>query len=313
MSKSTKIAAIDIGSYTSRLLIADASAGEVFRPLKRSRVYTRLAEGFEGRGEVLSSAAMERTVQALSEFQCLAREHSVADLRTVCTGVVRRAKNQDAFLERIKKATGLNAEVISGQREAILTAKGVLNGITVENPSYLIFDLGGGTTEFVFGHRTRTEIKSLDLGTAVLNERFLLSDPADDKEIQALRGAVERILKQAFAKQEHRTQYPAVIGTGGTVTTLAAMLGRIPAEEIGPEKINGRVLAIQELKELCSGLKGLVSSERQKRVGLDASRAEIIVAGLLIVIGILEFFEARQLQVSFSDLLEGMILEYLSI
>lgn len=305
-----KIAAINIGSYTTRLLIAAQNQGRILQPLKRGRVYTRLAEGFRSQGELIDPAAMQRTTQALAEFRLWAAEYEVDVFRVVCTGVVRRAKNRDAFLEHIAKATGLKAEIISGETEAYLTAQGILNSIAVGEQPYLIFDLGGGSTEFVLGRGDQTDIKSLEIGAAVLSEQFLYSDPALPAEIRALQRTIRKILEQAYSDRKWSNHERVMIGTGGTVTALAAMLDRVQVEEIGHESIHGRVLLLQELRDLWSRLKNLGIAERQKWPGLDGNRAKIIPAGLWIVVGIMDFFQSRRLMVSFSDLLEGMILHY---
>lgn len=310
MPNHKKIAAIDIGSYTTRLLIAAQSADRILQPLKRSRVYTRLAEGFRSQGELIDPAAMQRTVQALAEFRLRAEEYEVDVFRVVCTGVVRRAKNRDAFLEHIAKTTGLKAEIISGETEAYLTAQGILNSIAVGEQPYLIFDLGGGSTEFVLGREDQADMKSLEIGAAVFSEQFLHSDPALPAEIMALQRSIRKILAQAYPDRKWADHEWAMIGTGGTVTALVALLDRVQIEEIGYEKIHGRVIVLQELQGLWSRLKDLGMAERQKWPGLDVNRAKIIPAGLWIVMEIMDFFQSRRFKASFSDLLEGMILHY---
>jgi len=307
----TIAASIDIGSHTARLLIVQVSgvSGQ-FRPLARKRVYTRLAEGFhppEGQKSI-QPGAIDRTLQALLDFRRAIDTFKAREVYAVATGVVREAANREVFLRCLGRETGIQATALTGEEEALLTGKGVLHALG-ERSSVVIFDLGGASTEFLFHREGKMRALSLPLGAAILTTRYLRSDPPEEGQLEALSRRVARILEGAPLDVPEQGEAP--VGTGGTVTTLAAMLYGIPRGEISPERVNGLVLDRDRIKGLYHELKGLTIQERLGFRGLDSGRADVIVAGMAVVLGVLRHFEALELRVSMSDLLEGILIQYL--
>jgi exopolyphosphatase/guanosine-5'-triphosphate,3'-diphosphate pyrophosphatase len=305
----TVLASIDIGSHTARLLICQktGSLGGI-RPVLRKRAYIRLAEGFAFQEKrAIQPEATKRALKALGEFASIAEKMRVESVRAVCTGVVREAENRDDFLNLIFERTGIQARVLSGGEEARLTARGVLHALGVQGKFSMIFDLGGGSTEFIYGEEDLQRTQSLPLGAMVLTQRYLVSDPPTEEEMGALEQDVDDVLAKAFS--EGRLEKDGlVVGTGGTVTTLGAMLHHMDIEEINPKRMNGMTLRREQLEGLFERLKAMNFGERLKLQGLDRGRADVIPAGCAVVLRILRFFRVREMVVSLSDLLEGMAL-----
>jgi exopolyphosphatase/guanosine-5'-triphosphate,3'-diphosphate pyrophosphatase len=196
---------------------------------------------------------------------------------------------------------------ITWREEALLTGKGVLNALNIRAEPYLIFDLGGGSTEFLLGRKDRQTVMSIPLGALVLTSMHLKSDPPKHSELEALSGQIDAALRHVHVADSGRGPL-TIAGTGGTVTTLGAVLNSIPVEEISPERMNGLILERPQLEGLFSELRNLSLDQRARLTGLDRERAGVILAGLLAVIRILDFFQSHTLIVSLSDLLEGNLM-----
>jgi exopolyphosphatase / guanosine-5'-triphosphate,3'-diphosphate pyrophosphatase len=312
-------AAIDIGTHTARLLIAsDPGPAGPLKALTRRREYVRLTESIDNNDEnIIGPGAITRTVRVLEGFLTLIRTYGVQSTHAIATGVIREATNRDEFLGRIYEKTGIPVRPVSGDEEAQLTAKGVLLSRGVQSGPFVIFDLGGGSAEFFFGGNETQTVKSLSLGAAVMTHRHLKSDPPEESEIASLTGYISDILHNGIP--DYDTSYKnyktdarlSVIGTGGTVTTLAMMIHGISEKEISAEYINGLLLNGRQIEALFDKMKGMSVKERLKLPGLDEGRAGIILAGAVIVINILDFFKALQFTVSLSDLLEGILIGYI--
>jgi exopolyphosphatase / guanosine-5'-triphosphate,3'-diphosphate pyrophosphatase len=234
----------------------------------------------------------------------------------VATGVVREANNQAAFLKAIRDRTGIEVKAISGEEEAFLTGLGVRHALQINKEPFVIFDLGGGTTEFLIGaggadqRRPLTDQAfSLPLGAAVCTQRFLRSDPPSAREVESLEKEISNVL-QAFHVPRPSGGY-LLVGTGGTVTTLAALIHKISLDETSPERMNGLILAITDLEDLLTRIKRMARQERVDLLGLDPDRGNVILAGFFIVMMIMRYFHASEVIVSLSDLLEGTLIDYL--
>ena len=305
----TILASIDIGSHTARLLVCQKTGStKGIRPLLRKRAYIRLAEDFTSQAKrAIQPEATERALKALGEFASIAEKMGVENVRAACTGVVREAENRDDFLNQIFERTGIQAHVLSGEEEARLTARGVMYALGVQDRVSRIFDLGGVSTEFIYGEQDLQKTQSLPLGAMVLTQRYLVSEPPGEEEMSALEQDVDDVLNRAFP-EGHLEGDGLVVGTGGTVTTLGAMLHHMDTEEISPKRMNGLTLRREQLEDLFERLKAMTFDERLKLRGLDRGRADVIPAGCAVVLRILRFFKAREMVVSLSDLLEGMVL-----
>jgi len=302
------VAAIDLGSHTARLLIARKSdLSTPFITLARERAYIRIAEDFDRHGErVIKPGAFARTLKVMHGFSRRTAGFNVRQVHAVATGVVRDAVNRDQFLNHIYDHTGIIVRPISGEREGLLGTKGVLHALNIGEGLFLIFDLGGGTTEFCLGARGRTEVKSIPLGAVVLSKEHIKTDPPEEAEIRALFRHIGECLKDVDldVSTEH-----IIVGTGGTVTTLAAVIHRLPSDEIAPERVNGLILTLPQLKACFEAMRHLSLEQRIRRYGMDPERADVILAGSIVVMSILRFLGVYELAVSMSDILEGILTE----
>ena len=309
----TNLASVDIGSHTARLLIAKKTgAPDHYQPLLRKRAYTRLAEDYHTQTEgVLQPEAIGRALTSLEDFARTTKKYGVERTLAVSTGVVREACNRDEFLGLIYERTGIEAKVISGEEEARLTEKGVQHALNMGNKPYVIFDLGGGSTEFIYGEQDSRKVRSVPLGALVLSQKYLTSDPPSRESLKALGKEVDRVLRLCFPDNLPLEKEGILVGTGGTVTALAAMIYTMNREEISPERMDGLILEGEQLKELFARIKIMATDERIRLPGLDPGRADVIPAGCLAVIRILHFLKCARMLICLSDLLEGILIAYL--
>ena len=301
------VASIDLGSHTARLLIArqSCSSGRL-RPLVRKRTYIRLAEGLEpGEKKIIGPDAFARVLKVMNEFSRLLADFDVWRVYGVATGVIRDAINRNQFLDHIYEQTHIRIGLISGEREALLSGKGALSALNITGGPFLVFDLGGGTTEFFYVNRGKGETKSVPLGAAALTKEFIRADPPDETELDSVSKQIDKCLTSA--QMELAREY-VVIGTGGSVTTLATMLHRIPSDDISPERVNGLKLTLPQVAACFEKMRNMNVGQRTGLLGLDPERADVIVAGALVVIRIMVFFGVSELIVSMSDLLEGLLI-----
>jgi exopolyphosphatase/guanosine-5'-triphosphate,3'-diphosphate pyrophosphatase len=248
---------------------------------------------------------VELSLRVLERFRRQVDREKVGTIRAAGTGVLREAENSGGFLEAVRRGTGLEVEIISGRQEAGLSALGVLSIFPRSEGTTFVFDLGGGSTEFVglTGERLETEI-SLPLGVVGLTELFLPSDPPEPGEIKRLQAYVLEMLMRNIPRPPAP---PRLIGTAGTVTTLAAMGQGLTSYD--PDRINGSVLDRGVLNRLLSHLGSLPLQRRQGLPGLEPGRADIILAGLVVVLTVMLFFKVEELRVSDAGLLEGLLLQ----
>ncbi|MGM0664196.1 MAG: hypothetical protein ACQET7_08435 [Thermodesulfobacteriota bacterium] len=310
------IASVEVGTHTARLLLARAASGNtLFQTLARERRTIRLADGFGSLGSgVIQNDAARRAAEAVGFFTRIVREAGGEIVRAVSTGVTRTAKNRHEFIQGILDETGVRICPVSGEEEAGLTARGVLYALGYVNGPYVIFDLGGGTTEFVIRRRVEAEggkFISLPLGALLLKEAFFHEDPLSANALAAASHCVDKTLWEGIPDPTGFHSPPLLIGSGGTLTTLAAMALGIEVREIGPERMNGLLLQRGTLEALYDLIIRLPFESRRRLRGLDPGRADVIPAGALAVLRILHYFEASQVVVCLSDILEGLLIEYL--
>ena len=310
------IASIDLGTHTARLLVARPTGnGSEFEPLVRKRTVIRLAQGIDGEDVgALCEEAMARALEAVGQFSQVVRRLEGEIVQAVCTGVVRTAANRDLFLRRIAQETGVQARAITGEEEAVFTQKGVFASLGKPEGAFVLFDLGGGSTEFVYRTNCGKQgvaIRSLPLGALLLKEAFLRNDPPQKEELQALAARIDTVLMEELPRRDVFFAAPQLIGTGGTAATLAAMAHGIGTESIGPERMNGLPVSREVLGSLFDRIIQLPVLSRRELPGLDPGRVDVIPAGALAVLRIMHHFEILELTVSLSDILEGLLIAYL--
>ncbi|GBF32146.1 exopolyphosphatase [Desulfocucumis palustris] len=287
--KMDKIAVIDVGSNSTRLLIAGVNPEGEVKPLHTGLITTRLGEGIN-RG-LLLPGAMERTVGAIADFKDLAGEWGVSGLVVSATSAVRDAANRRDFLESVKEKTGFELRVLSGPEEAFFSYYGVKKGLAGGPGRMAVVDIGGGSTEF-----TWPENGSLACGSARVGAVRMTEGGHRDEEILSLLMPLLGGVKKARPDN--------VVAVGGTATTLAAM--DMKMIEYDPVRVHGYRLEKSRTELLLDTLIGAGAEGRKKIPGLQPARADIIVAGVRIILIIMEQLESSFITVSEADLLYGL-------
>jgi exopolyphosphatase/guanosine-5'-triphosphate,3'-diphosphate pyrophosphatase len=292
-----RVGAGDIGTNSTRLLIAEVSAG-VVRPLARRVVVTGLGGGVDRAGR-LGEAEVARTLEVLAAYGVAAREAGVAALRVVATAAVRAAGDREEFLDRAGAALGVRPEVITGQEEAVLSFAGATGGVAGPGP-YLVIDVGGGSTEFVFGTGAPESVASVDLGSRRVTERFLPGLPADPGAVEAAR----RAATEAFAAVALPGVPGTALGVGGTFTALCAIA--LGLEAYDPERVHGAVVGLAALEALVDRLSGLSREGTAALPSLDPARAPVLLGGAVVAAEALRHSGRAEVVVSEADLLDGI-------
>ncbi|MBN1282950.1 MAG: Ppx/GppA family phosphatase [Proteobacteria bacterium] len=271
-------AAIDIGTNSVLLLAGEPAPDGSVRPHADEARVTRLGRGLSSSGEISPEAA-EGTLAALKEYMEICDSLRVDGIAAVGTAALRSASNASDFLLMVKRALGLSIEVISEEREAGLTYKASAHDF---GDSIVVADVGGGSTELVTMHDSSLRIASLPVGCVNLTERYARSDPPDDREIDALRGAVRHELAAGADPHTFARPHEArLVATAGTATTLMSI--HLSLERYSPPAVHGKVLRITDLRDIMDMLRGKSLSERRSIRGLNPERADVILAGSLVL------------------------------
>ena len=304
-----RLGAIDIGSNSVRLLVAEALRGGTYRILDEEREPTRLGRSASAEGR-LDDESMDRTVAALRTFKEIATGYQVTRLRTIATCAVREARNGPEFCRRVREEVGLEVEVISGEREARLAFTSVQHAFDLSGRNTIVADIGGGSTEIVFATGNLIEsIFSTPLGAVRLTEQFALGDCCDAPE--AARG-LERLDDEIAAVLKKRTTKPLfaphlLVGCGGTFTTLAELVMATRRESNGP--VAGYTVSHAEVRHLLDRLRKMPLRARRSMPGMTPDRADIIVAGLSIVDALLKRFHVNTLAIHTRGVRDGLLRE----
>jgi exopolyphosphatase / guanosine-5'-triphosphate,3'-diphosphate pyrophosphatase len=301
-----KIASIDIGSNTLRLLILESTGNLEFNLLVSKRNITRLGDGMDSQGK-LAKKRMEATLQVLAEFRQTCLENGDPPLFAVATSAVREASNGHDFVRRAKNETGIDIKIIPWEEEARLTLEGVFWKIPDNNRKIITLDIGGGSTEFILSQgKEISGFCSTSLGVVRLTDRFISRHPIDEKEFLSLKNHLENEL-QAVKKKLSAFRPELLIGTAGTVTTLSALKNNIYPYD--PEKIQASVFSRKDAESILEDLKRKSLSERLAMKPLEPGREDLIIAGTIIVLETMSAFDCETLTVSEYSLREGIILK----
>jgi exopolyphosphatase/guanosine-5'-triphosphate,3'-diphosphate pyrophosphatase len=306
-----RIASIDIGTNTLRILILEYNNAAKPEKLYIGREITRLGEGFTDERKVIGLNAIERALKTLSGFSQTMKDYGVQKMRAVATSAVRESENGRDFVSLVLGETGIPIDIITGDEEARLTVLGVLGNVTFDTPDCLIFDIGGGSTEYVYVKSGKIEnIVSTGLGVVSLTENYLKNDTDTQSDINRLKARIEDIINTALAELPQPD--PAgltVIGTAGTPTTLAAI--QMGLEKYDPALVNNFILTGHMIKEILGNLLKMTKAERTDVPGLEKGREDLIISGILITLATLGRFSTDRMVVSDAGLLEGIALDLL--
>lgn len=300
------VAAIDCGTNSVRLLVADADG----TPRERLMRITRLGQGVDRTGR-LADEALERTLDVLREYRRVADTHGVTSLRMAATSASRDAANRDEFFDAAEAILGVRPELLSGAEEADASFRGATAGLDPGLGPFLVVDIGGGSTEFAVGS-TRADgsavlegAVSIDVGCVRMTEKFLHHDPPLPEELSNCLGEVALHLDDVQRELPALASVSTFVGLAGTVTNVAAI--ELGLATYDPERIHHFLLTKDAAEDVFRTLATESLAERVHNPGLEAARADVIVGGLCVLVSVFRCLDLRECLVSESDILDGLV------
>src|SRR5262245_22378002 len=299
-----RLGAIDIGTNSIRLIVAEVEPDGGYRVLDEEREMTRLGHGLFARGR-LASEPIERSLAALARMKVIADGFMVAELRAVATSAVREAANGRAFCQEVRRRCGLRVEIISGEEEAQLTMRSALRHFDLAGRSVAIVDIGGGSMEVTLtAGAVVDEVLTLPLGAVRLTERYGGDDTLSPRRWRRLRKAIDRTLDLTLRKPPFHPEI--MVGSGGTFTNLAQM---VQVEREGDARnVQGYAMSRADVVHLLHRLRATPLAERRETAGLNPKRADIIVAGAAAVSRLAKRLGTQQILVNTGGLRDGLLL-----
>ena len=308
VSKRRKVAAIDCGTNSTRLLIAEVGENGQYEILDRRQEVTRLGEGVDAAGK-LNDEAIDRVLATLMSFREILDTEGVHEFRSIATSAVRDAANRSIFLSAAEGILQKEVELISGRQEAELSFLGATHSVEIQGP-YLVFDLGGGSTEFSYGRKMCEQFLSIDAGCVRMAERFIHSDPPLPEELSAALSLVELHLIDVEKAISSLDKATTLIGLAGTVSAIAMIEQGL--EKYSYELVHHYLMSHADMEEV---FRILVTDNREQRLtnpGMEEDRVDVIVGGLCILIQIMRQFHFTECLVSEADILDGLILRQMN-
>ncbi len=293
----TRVAAIDCGTNSVRLLIVDGTA-----ELHREMRIVRLGEGVDRTG-VLAPAALERTRAALMDYAATCRELMVERIRMVATSATRDAGNRAEFVAMVQQVLGVEPEVVTGEEEAALSFAGATRDLDCHVGPFLVVDIGGGSTEFVLGTTEVDAARSVDIGCVRLTERHLLDDPPTAAQIASAEADVDAALalvRAVVPVERART----VVCLAGSSTTVAAVALELPSYDSGA--IHGARLPAPVVRQACDRLLAMTRAERAALPVMHPGRVDVIGAGALVLRTVVDRLDLSEITISEADILDGI-------
>ena len=303
-----RIAVVDIGTNSTRLLLADVAADGSITELARRSEVTRLGVGVDSSG-VLSEEAMARVFATLDDYSAMIEQLGGADQRrAVLTSATRDAANGGEFTQQVAERYQLDARAIPGEQEAQLSFLGATSGRDPDDGSQIVVvDIGGGSTELIIGHgRTVGFHVSTQLGVVRQSERHIVHDPPTTAEIDELNAEIDEVLA-AGVPQAEREHVTTIIAVAGTATSMAAI--DLELEPYDPEAVHGYRVSLERCREIAARMASMPEAERREVAGLHPDRAPTILAGTQILVRVIEAFGLDEVEVSEHDILYGVALD----
>jgi exopolyphosphatase/guanosine-5'-triphosphate,3'-diphosphate pyrophosphatase len=296
-----RVAAIDCGTNSIRLLIADID-GNNFREVVRDMEIVRLGQGVDETGQ-FHPDAIARTLAAVDKFAAEIAKRGVEKIRFCATSATRDATNRHLFVDGVRERLGIELEVITGEEEAALSFAGAIKDLDPSNGPFLVVDIGGGSTEFVFGTSTVEAARSVNIGCVRMTERHFASDPATAQQIELARTDIQAAIAQAAAVVPI-TKAKTLVAVAGTATTVAAAALELP--EYDRYAIHLSRITAQQTHDAATMF---ATSTREQRLALGymhPGRVDVIAAGSLVLSEIMKATGATEFVASESDILDGM-------
>jgi exopolyphosphatase / guanosine-5'-triphosphate,3'-diphosphate pyrophosphatase len=298
-----RVAAIDLGTNSVRLLVAEPDSRGELVELARDMVITRIGQGVDRNGRI-TDEALERTVAVVERYGRRARALHAERVRVAATSAVRDATNRGELERAVRRVVGSGLEIITGEQEATLSFQGATRGLDLPSP-YLVVDIGGGSTEFVLGEREPEAAVSTQMGSVRLTERFVRGDPPADQELAAIRGAVDEVLDDVEAAVPvHRAK--TMIAVAGTATTMQAIALDLPAHD--PDVVHRSTITALRAREVLNRLASMTVAERAALAVMPPGREDVIVAGATVLERILARWGFGETVISATDILDGLAL-----
>lgn len=296
-----RVGAIDMGTNSTRLLVADVDGGEVTTLDRRMRI-TRLGAGVDA-SRRLAPEAIGRTVEALDEYRRALDALGVERVRAVATSAARDASNADDLLAAVERTLGTAGEVLTGADEARLSFDGATAGVDEPGP-FLVVDIGGGSTELVVGTTAPEGEVSLDVGCVRVTEQFLHSDPPSAEELSQAVQVVRLHLTDADMALPNAHEAKTLIGLAGTVSTVAAI--ELGLEEYDRDRIHHFRLTRAAAEEVFRTLAMEPADQRRHNPGLEPGRVDVIVGGAIVLVAVMRHYDRDEMLVSEADILDGL-------
>ncbi|WP_026477303.1 Ppx/GppA phosphatase family protein [Alkaliphilus transvaalensis] len=298
-----KVAAIDIGTNSMRLLLAEVTGEKIVKREKHLNT-TRIGKSVDSAGYI-TKEGIDRNLKAFKTFVEQARQWGADEILAIATSAVRDAENGQFFVEEAFKETGVAIRIIDGKEEALIGYKGVLIGLEEPLETIFLIDIGGGSTELIIGNQEKIlEANSYNVGAVRMTERYIKNDPPTEEELEILTNELKSLLITPL--KNYPQNIDCITGIGGTATTIAALHQQLDPYDM--EKVHGYQMELKEVIQLKDQLKSIPLEERKKLKGLEPKRADIIVAGIIIMITIMELLNIKYLKISEYDNLEGQII-----
>jgi exopolyphosphatase/guanosine-5'-triphosphate,3'-diphosphate pyrophosphatase len=299
----TRVAAIDCGTNSIRLLVADVDGGRLHDLAREMRV-VRLGQDVDRTGR-LAPEAIERTITALRDYAATITSLGATAVRMVATSASRDASNRDDFVRAVVQVLGLGPDVISGDEEAALSFAGATSGLPADGAPYLVLDIGGGSTELVLGTAAPEASLSVDVGCVRLTERHLHDDPPTREQIGSATVDIEAALDRV-ASVVPVSEAQTLVGVAGSVTTVAAVA--LGLDRYDPARIHHTRLNRDEVRKTTDSLLGMTRAERAALPVMHPGRVDVIGAGALVLATTMERFAIDDVLVSEHDILDGIAL-----
>ncbi len=298
-----KYAVIEVGTHSIKFHLAEKNAKGKWSTVLDTAEISKLGEGLQANG-VINTEAMVRNVKVISEMIEVAHDQGIKKVVGVGTMCLRTAKNAQDFIWRVKQECGLTIEILPGEEEARLAYLGVKSGIGLEKGKLIVFDTGGGSTEFIIGKDDQIETRfSWNIGAIRYTEQILISDPVTQEELNQAVTAIENDLVEL----QFNGDVDVLVGVGGVITNLSAVRHRLAVYR--PEIIQGSTLELSEIERQIELYQSKTLEERKKIVGLQPKRAEAILAGAVITWVIMKKARVDTITVSDRGLRHGLILD----
>lgn len=303
-----RVAAVDCGTNSTRLLVGEAGADGRLVTLDRRMTITRLGRAVDATGS-LAPDAIERTVAVLEGYRAAADELGATRLRATATSAARDATNRDAFFDAAEAVLGARPELLSGDEEAELSFLGATSDLDPADGPFLVVDIGGGSTEVVFGTDRAEGSISVDMGCVRITERFLEHDPPRAEELSSALSVIELHLDDVLREIPQVPEAATVVGLAGTVTTAAAV--EIGLQAYDRDAIHHFELTRAAAEDVFRTLATEALADRVHNPGLERERADVIVGGMCVLVALYRKLGLERVLVSEADILDGLALSLL--